>query len=104
MKNLLPNKDRLVMYKDGQEILPGIQAIYSPGHTVGHSSLLITSGGKSLCYTGDVALHEIMLRNPKIRRPVAVPDHQVGHKVEQRLLVLLPLAAPPLQDQERGGS
>jgi glyoxylase-like metal-dependent hydrolase (beta-lactamase superfamily II) len=66
MKNLLPNKDRLVMYKDGQEILPGIQAIYSPGHTVGHSSFLITSGGKSLCYTGDVALHEIMLRNPKI--------------------------------------
>ncbi len=66
IKNLLPNKDRLVMYKDGQEILPGIQAIYSPGHTVGHSSFLITSGGKSLCYTGDVALHEIMLRNPKI--------------------------------------
>jgi glyoxylase-like metal-dependent hydrolase (beta-lactamase superfamily II) len=66
MKNLLPNKDRLVMYKDGQEIFPGIQAIYSPGHTVGHSSFLITSGDKSLCYTGDVALHEIMLRNPKI--------------------------------------
>ena len=66
MKNLLPNKDRLVMYKDGQEIFPGIQAIYSPGHTVGHSSFLITSAGKSLCYTGDVALHEIMLRNPKI--------------------------------------
>jgi glyoxylase-like metal-dependent hydrolase (beta-lactamase superfamily II) len=66
IKNLLPNKDRLVMYKDGQEILPGIQAIYTPGHTVGHASFLITSGGKSLCYTGDVALHEIMLRNPKI--------------------------------------
>jgi glyoxylase-like metal-dependent hydrolase (beta-lactamase superfamily II) len=66
IKNLLPNKDRLVMYKDGQELFPGIQAIYSPGHTVGHSSFLISSGGKSLCYTGDVALHDIMLRNPKI--------------------------------------
>jgi glyoxylase-like metal-dependent hydrolase (beta-lactamase superfamily II) len=66
MKNLLPNKDRLVMYKDGQEIFPGIQVIASPGHTVGHSSFLITSAGKSLCYTGDVALHEIMLRNPRV--------------------------------------
>jgi glyoxylase-like metal-dependent hydrolase (beta-lactamase superfamily II) len=66
LKNLVPNKDRLVMYKDGQEILPGIQAIATPGHTVGHSSFMITSGGKSLCFTGDVALHEIMLRNPKI--------------------------------------
>ena len=66
IKNLLPNKDRLIMYKDGQEILPGIQAMASPGHTVGHTSFIITSGGKSLCFTGDVALHEIMLRNPKI--------------------------------------
>jgi glyoxylase-like metal-dependent hydrolase (beta-lactamase superfamily II) len=66
MKNLLPNKDRLVMYKDGQEIFPGIQAIFTPGHTVGHSSFMITSAGKSLCYTGDVVLHDIMLRNPKV--------------------------------------
>jgi glyoxylase-like metal-dependent hydrolase (beta-lactamase superfamily II) len=66
MKNLLPNKDRLVMYKDGQEILPGIQVISTPGHTVGHSSFMITSAGKSLCFTGDVALHDIMLRNPKV--------------------------------------
>jgi glyoxylase-like metal-dependent hydrolase (beta-lactamase superfamily II) len=66
MKNLLPNKDRLFMYKDGQEIFPGIQAISTPGHTVGHSSFMITSAGKSLCFTGDVALHEIMLRNPKV--------------------------------------
>jgi glyoxylase-like metal-dependent hydrolase (beta-lactamase superfamily II) len=66
MKNLLPNKDRLVMYKDGQEIFPGIQTIATPGHTVGHSSFVITSGGQTLCYTGDVVLHEIMLRNPQV--------------------------------------
>ena len=66
MKNLLPNKDRLVMYKDGQEIAPGIQAIASPGHTVGHTSFMITSAGKSLCFTGDIAHHAIMLRNPRL--------------------------------------
>jgi glyoxylase-like metal-dependent hydrolase (beta-lactamase superfamily II) len=66
IKNLLPNKDRLVMYKDGQEIAPGILAIASPGHTVGHTSFMITSAGKSLCFTGDIAHHAIMIRNPKL--------------------------------------
>jgi hypothetical protein len=33
-KNLLPNKDRLHFVKDGQEVLPGVHAIYAPGHTV----------------------------------------------------------------------
>ena len=66
LKNIVPNKDRLVMVKDGQEILPGIQAIASPGHTVGHMSYMITSGGKSFCLTGDIAHHSILLRRPKM--------------------------------------
>lgn len=66
LKNLVPNKDRLVMVKDGQEILPGIQAIASHGHTVGHMSYMISSGGKSLCFTGDIAHHSILLRRPKM--------------------------------------
>lgn len=66
MKNLVPNKDRLVMVKDGQEILPGIQAIASHGHTVGHTSYMISSGGRSLCFTGDIAHHSILLRRPKM--------------------------------------
>jgi hypothetical protein len=35
-KNLLPVRDRIVFFKDGQEFLPGIQAMAAPGHTVGH--------------------------------------------------------------------
>lgn len=66
MKNIVPNKDRLVMVKDGQEIIPGIQAIASNGHTVGHTSYMISSGGKSLCFTGDIAHHSILLRRPKM--------------------------------------
>lgn len=66
LKNLVPNRDRLVMVKDGQEILPGIQAIASHGHTVGHMSYMISSGGKSLCLTGDIAHHSILLRRPKM--------------------------------------
>jgi glyoxylase-like metal-dependent hydrolase (beta-lactamase superfamily II) len=66
-KNLLPLRDRIVFVKDGQEFLPGIQAIATPGHTVGHMVYMITSGGKSLCNIGDLAIHQILLvEKPRI--------------------------------------
>ena len=35
-KNLAPYRDRMVMVRDGQEVVPGITAMAAPGHTVGH--------------------------------------------------------------------
>jgi glyoxylase-like metal-dependent hydrolase (beta-lactamase superfamily II) len=60
-KNLLPNRDRLVFVKDGQEFLPGIQAMAAPGHTVGHTIYMITSDGKSLAAIGDLTHHQVLL-------------------------------------------
>jgi glyoxylase-like metal-dependent hydrolase (beta-lactamase superfamily II) len=60
-KNLLPVRDRLVFYKDGQEFLPGIQAMAAPGHTVGHTMFMITSEGKSFAYLADLSHHPILL-------------------------------------------
>jgi len=60
-KNLLPVKDRLVFFKDGQEFLPGIQAIAAPGHTVGHSIFMVTSAGKSFAFLGDLSHHSVLL-------------------------------------------
>jgi glyoxylase-like metal-dependent hydrolase (beta-lactamase superfamily II) len=59
-QNLLPNRDRIVFIKDGQEVVPGIQAMFTPGHTVGHTSFMITSQGQSLFNTGDVCHHHII--------------------------------------------
>jgi glyoxylase-like metal-dependent hydrolase (beta-lactamase superfamily II) len=59
-KQLLPNRDRIVFVKDGQEFLPGIQAMAMPGHTVGHTVYMITSQGKTLCNAGDLAHHHVM--------------------------------------------
>jgi glyoxylase-like metal-dependent hydrolase (beta-lactamase superfamily II) len=60
-KNLLPVRDRLIFYKDGQEFLPGIQAMAAPGHTVGHTMFMITSEGKSFAFLGDLTHHQILL-------------------------------------------
>ena len=66
-KNLLPNRDRLVFIKDGQEFLPGIQAMSAPGHTVGHTIYMIISDGKSLAAIGDLTHHQvILLEKPRI--------------------------------------
>lgn len=66
-KNLLPNRDRMVFVKDGQEFLPGIQAIAAPGHTVGHMAYMIVSDGKSLAVIGDVTHHQVLLlEKPRI--------------------------------------
>lgn len=47
-RNLVPNRDRIRFVKDGEEFLPGIQAMAAPGHTVGHTIFVISSGARSL--------------------------------------------------------
>ncbi len=65
-KNLLPHRDRVVFYKHGQDVIPGVQALHTPGHTLGHSSFVINAGGKSLFLTGDTVHHNILIENPKM--------------------------------------
>ena len=60
-KNLLPYKDRIVFIKDGQEIVPGVTAIATPGHTVGHMVFMLNSDGKQACFVGDLTHHQILL-------------------------------------------
>ncbi len=60
-KNLLPVRDRIVFFKDGQEFLPGVQAISAPGHTVGHSIFTVASAGKSFAFLGDLSHHSVLL-------------------------------------------
>ncbi len=59
-KQLLPLRDRIAFIKDGQEVVPGVQAIAAPGHTVGHSVFVITSEGKTFCNLGDIAHHHVI--------------------------------------------
>ena len=60
-KNLMPVRDRIVFIKDGQEFLPGVQAIAAPGHTMGHTIFMVTSGGKSFAFLGDLTHHAVLL-------------------------------------------
>jgi glyoxylase-like metal-dependent hydrolase (beta-lactamase superfamily II) len=63
-RNLAPLRDRMILIEDGHEIVPGIRAIATPGHTAGHMALSITSGGEELLHVSDVVLFPLHLEHP----------------------------------------
>ena len=66
-KELLGVKDRLAMIVPGQEVIPGVTAIAAPGHTLGHTAFLISSGKASLLNAGDLAHHyALFTRHPEV--------------------------------------
>jgi glyoxylase-like metal-dependent hydrolase (beta-lactamase superfamily II) len=90
-KNLLPVKDRIHFYKDNEEILPGITVLSAPGHTVSHSIFMINSGGKQLCYIGDLAHHPVLLlEHPRTQFAF---DTDPVQSAESRVRMLTMLAA-----------
>ncbi|MGL5113682.1 MAG: MBL fold metallo-hydrolase [Beijerinckiaceae bacterium] len=59
---IIANAPRLTW---GKEAAPGITAIQSDGHTPGHTSFVVSSGGKSLLVVGDAANDpRLFARNP----------------------------------------
>jgi glyoxylase-like metal-dependent hydrolase (beta-lactamase superfamily II) len=52
-------------YDAGKEVVPGITAIATPGHTPGHISFVVSSGSKRVLVQGDVALApEVFVKHP----------------------------------------
>ena len=52
-------------YESGKEVAPGITAMATPGHTPGHTSFVVASGGKRVLIQGDVALAPgVFLKHP----------------------------------------
>jgi len=89
--NLLPVRDKLVFFKDGEEFLPGVQALAAPGHTVGHHIFMISSGGKSFAFLGDLTHHQILLlEKPRMQFSY---DTDPSQAAESRVKMLDMLAA-----------
>lgn len=49
------------LVEDGDEVVPGVRAIVTPGHSPGHTSYLITSGSARLLVFGDAFHHPLQL-------------------------------------------
>ena len=56
---------RVTHYDWGQEVAPGITAMGTPGHTLGHTSFTVQSGSAKLLIQSDVTnVPHLFLRNP----------------------------------------
>jgi len=65
---LMPVRDRLAFVADGKEVVPGVTAMTAPGHTVGHTAYVISSGTRSLLFSGDLVHHHILLlQRPRLQ-------------------------------------
>ena len=74
-RNYTAIKERVAMFKDGDEIVPGLQVVSTPGHTQGHVSIAL-KGSEDLIVTGDALTHPtISFAHPEWK-PAAdhVPD------------------------------
>ena len=61
IQSTFPTWKNIKQYADGAELAPGVRAVATPGHTVGHMSFLVASGGQQL-----------FIQSERHRRPPAV--------------------------------
>ena len=58
-------QDQIEFFDDGDEPIPGISALLTPGHTPGHMSFEIADGSKSALIIGDaINNHHVAFRRP----------------------------------------
>jgi glyoxylase-like metal-dependent hydrolase (beta-lactamase superfamily II) len=50
--------DMLETFEDGAEVAPGVTAVATPGHTPGHMSFAISSGGSNVMVIGDAVSND----------------------------------------------
>ncbi len=58
-------QDAVILFDEGEEILPGIAAVSSPGHTPGHMAFEIRQGSQAALVVGDaIGNHHVAFRKP----------------------------------------
>lgn len=63
-QKILPLKDKMTLLAHSNAMMPGVQVVAAPGHTPGHSGLLLNSMGQRL-----LALADTIGRLPQFTRP-----------------------------------
>ncbi len=64
-RRLMAMEDAMLFFDDGEEILPGVAAVSTPGHTPGHMSFEIRDGSESVMVIGDaIGNHHVAFARP----------------------------------------
>lgn len=53
-------EDSIILFEPGAEVLPGVEAVDTSGHTPGHMSYMLHGGAEPVFIAGDALLHSIV--------------------------------------------
>src|SRR5438270_2730779 len=84
-RDLPPLKSCLELRHGATDIVPGVEAIPTAGHTPGHLALLVSSGADQLMYIADAVLHPMHLEYPSWRNAFDL-DEAVATSTRKQLL------------------
>lgn len=76
---------------DGEEVFPGVRAVPTPGHTSGHTTYVVASGGERLIVIGDALHSSIQVEHPEWS---AAPDVDPVLSARHRAALVAELAGP----------
>ncbi len=76
--------NKVTQYEDGKELVGGIKSVFTPGHTLGHMSYLVSSGPQNLIVQSDVTagMAFLFVNNPEwqvmfdMDKPLAVQSRK----------------------------
>ncbi|MEL6766155.1 MAG: MBL fold metallo-hydrolase [Pseudomonadota bacterium] len=95
-RNLMPNRDRMKFFKDGEAFLPGLQALFAPGHTVGHTAFIVTSGNDTLAVIGDLTHHHVILLETPLTQFAFDTDPAQSAQTRMRVLDMIAAQRLPM--------
>ena len=55
---------KVTLYDWDKEVVPGVTAVGTPGHSIGHTSFVVSSGGKSVFVQSDVCNNAFVFAPP----------------------------------------
>lgn len=83
---MAPYAARTTLVEDGAEIAPGVTAMHLPGHTPGHTGLMLSSGDRALLVWGDIVhIGPVQFALPSLTIPFDV-DQPLAAATRARLL------------------
>ena len=78
-------EDAVVLFDNGDEILPGIAALSTPGHTPGHMAFEVRQGSEAALIVGDaIGNHHVAFRKPSWE---SGSDQDAARAVETRKML-----------------
>jgi len=84
MKQAMADGRIELIERDG-EILPGISAMHTPGHTAGHTSFVLSSGDSRAIILGDIISCPMQIRNAEME-VVFDTDPKLAVKTRERIM------------------